>query len=70
MRTVTDQSPEARAADPWTAPTVPGPEAEGIHSDFERERLERRRSLEDLRWLDEALRRERAQDRFYRIRRG
>ena len=70
MNSVTHRSPDACVTDPWIHPSARRSDAGQIDSDFERERRERRRSLEDLRKLDEDLRREQARDRFYRIRHG
>jgi hypothetical protein len=70
MKTMTDLS--AGASDPgkWAVSTACGSADGGTESDFERLCRERRRVLDDMRKLEEDLRREQAQRRFQRIRYG
>jgi hypothetical protein len=70
MKTLTDRSTDACATATWTAETAYGSTDRGTESDFLRLCQERRRALDDMRKLDEDLRREQAQRRFQRIRYG
>ncbi|HEV2703513.1 MAG TPA: hypothetical protein VGV09_17945 [Steroidobacteraceae bacterium] len=65
-----DRSTDACDTAMWAASTVCGTADAGTESDFERLCRERRRALDDMRKLEEDLRREQAQRRFQRIRYG
>ena len=54
----------------WAASSACGSADGEMESDFERLCRERRRALDDMRKLEEDLRREQAQRRFQRIRYG
>ncbi len=70
MKTMTDLSTVACDTEKWAASTACGSTGGDTESDFERLCRERRRVLDDMRKLEEDLRREQAQRRFQRIRYG
>ena len=70
MKTMTDLSTGAADTTKWPATTACGSTDGETESDFERLCRERRRVLDDMRKLEEDLRREQAQRRFQRIRYG
>ena len=70
MKTLMDRSMDAGDTATWAASTACGSADGGTESDFERLCRERRRVLDDMRKLEEDLRREQAQRRFQRIRYG
>ncbi len=70
MKTMTDLSTGACGTAKWAVSTACGSADGGTESDFERLCRERRRALDDMRKLEEDLRREQAQHRFQRIRYG
>jgi hypothetical protein len=70
MKTMTDLSTGACDTAKWAASTACGSTDGETESDFERLCRERRRVLDDMRKLEEDLRREQAQRRFQRIRYG
>jgi hypothetical protein len=70
MKTLMDRSMDARDAATRAVSTACGSAYGGTESDFERLCRERRRVLDDMRKLEEDLRREQAQRRFQRIRYG
>jgi hypothetical protein len=70
MKTLMDRSMDARDTAMWTVSTACGSGDGGTESEFERLCRERRRALDDMRKLEEDLRREQAQRRFQRIRYG
>ena len=70
MKTMTDLSTGACDTAKWAASTACGSTGGETESDFERLCRERRHVLDDMRKLEEDLRREQAQRRFQRIRYG
>jgi hypothetical protein len=70
MKTLMDRSMDACEAATWAVSTACGSADGGTESDFERLCRERRCALDDMRKLEEDLRREQAQRRFQRIRYG
>ena len=70
MKTLMDRSMDAYDTATWAVSTARGSADGGTESDFERLCRERRRALDDMRKLEEDLRREQAQRRFQRIRYG
>jgi hypothetical protein len=70
MKTQMDRSMDACDAATWAVSTACGSADGRTESDFERLCRERRRALDDMRKLEEDLRREQAQRRFQRIRYG
>jgi hypothetical protein len=70
MKTMTDLSTGACDTAHWAVSTACGAADGGTESDFERLCRQRRSALEDMRKLEEDLRREQAQRRFQRIRHG
>lgn len=70
MKTPIDRSMDACDTAARAVSTGCGSAEGGTESDFERLCRERRRVLDDLRKLEEDLRREQAQRRFQRIRYG
>lgn len=70
MKTPIDRSMDACEPAARAVSTACGSAEGGTESDFERLCRERRRVLDDLRKLEEDLRREQAQRRFQRIRYG
>ena len=70
MKTMTDLSAGACDTAKWSGSTACGSVDGATESDFERLCRERRRVLDDMRKLEEDLRREQAQRRFQRIRYG
>jgi hypothetical protein len=70
MNTPTDRSMDGCDTAPWNASIAHGSADRGRESDFERLCQERRRALDDMRKLEEDLRREQMQRRFQRIRYG
>jgi hypothetical protein len=70
MKTPMDQSMDACDTAAWAVSTACGSADGGTENDFERLCRERRRVLDDMRKLEEDLRREQAQRRFQRIRYG
>ena len=70
MKTPMDRSMDACDTAMWAVSPACGSADGGMESDFERLCRERRRALDDMRKLEEDLRREQAQRRFQRIRYG
>ena len=70
MKTLLDRSMDACNTATWAVSTACGTADGGTESDFERLCRERRGVLDDMRKLEEDLRREQAQRRFQRIRYG
>lgn len=70
MKTLMDQSMDARDTAMWVASTACGAANSETESEFVRQCRERRRALDEMRKLEEDLRREQAQRRFERIRYG
>jgi hypothetical protein len=70
MKTLMDRSMNACDTATWAVSTAGGSADGGTESDFERLCRERRSALDDMRKLEEDLRREQAQRRFERIRYG
>jgi hypothetical protein len=70
MKSMTDLSTDAYDIAHWAVSSTCGTADSGTESDFDRLCRERRRALEDIRKLEEDLRREQAQRRFQRIRHG
>ena len=70
MKTPMDRSMDACDTAAWPVSTACGSADGETESDFERLCRERRCVLDDMRKLEEDLRREQAQRRFQRIRHG
>jgi hypothetical protein len=70
MKTLMDRSMDACGTATWAVSIACGSSDGGTESDFERLCRERRSALDDMRKLEEDLRREQAQRRFQRIRYG
>jgi hypothetical protein len=70
MKTLMDRSMEACDIATWAVSSACGSADGAMESDFERLCRERRLALDDMRKLEEDLRREQAQRRFQRIRYG
>jgi hypothetical protein len=70
MKTLLDRSMDACDTAPWAVSAACGSADNGPESDFERLCRERRRALDDLRKLEDDLRREQTQRRFRHIRYG
>jgi hypothetical protein len=70
MKTMTDPSAGVCDTATWAASTACGSTDGKTESDFASLCRERRRALDDMRKLEEDLRREQAQRRFQRIRYG